>query len=125
MRKRRYAEGASTLSQQLARGLWLDNDKTWRRKIPELLITIHLERELPKEKIFDMTPTRTPLGRRAASAFEGSGNWSRDFCKDVSRLSLPEAATLACDLSSRVSPIRLMARTGPHPPQRSSESDAG
>jgi penicillin-binding protein 1B len=96
LRKRRYAEGASTLSQQLARGLWLDNDKTWRRKIPELLITIHLERELPKEKIFEYYANEVPLGRRGSFGIRGFGEAAQVFFgKDISRLTLPEAATLA------------------------------
>src|SRR5579862_1485398 len=53
VREHRYAQGASTLSQQLARSFWLDNDKTWRRKIPEVLITMHLEQKLSKEQIFE------------------------------------------------------------------------
>lgn len=96
IQKRRYAEGASTLSQQLARGLWLDNDKTWRRKIPELLITIHLERELPKEKIFEYYANEVPLGRRGSFGIRGFGEAAQVFFgKDVSRLNLAEAATLA------------------------------
>jgi penicillin-binding protein 1B len=48
IKKRRNAQGASTITQQLARNLWLDSRKTFGRKFDELLITIHLERRLTK-----------------------------------------------------------------------------
>lgn len=96
VRKHRYAEGASTLSQQLARQFWLDNDKTWRRKIPELLITIHLEQKLTKQKIFEYYSNQVPLGQRGSFGIRGFGEASQVyFGKDVSRLTLPEAATIA------------------------------
>jgi len=96
LRKHRYAEGASTLSQQLARGLWLDSDKTWRRKIPELLITLHLEQKLSKEKIFEYYANQVDLGRRGSFAIRGFGEAAQSqFGKDILLLSLPEAATIA------------------------------
>ena len=96
VREHRYAQGASTLSQQLARGLWLDNDKTWRRKIPELLITLHLEQKLKKEQIFEYYANQVPLGQRGSFGIRGFGEAAQVFFgKDVTRLTLPEAATLA------------------------------
>jgi len=95
-REHRYAQGASTLSQQLARGLWLDNDKTWKRKIPEVLITMHLEQKLKKEQIFEYYANQVPLGQRGSFGIRGFGEASEVFFgKDVTRLTLPEAATLA------------------------------
>ena len=96
VREHRYAQGASTLSQQLARSLWLDNDKTWRRKIPEVLITMHLEQKLTKEQIFEDYANQIPLGQRGSFGIRGFGEASEVFFgKDVTRLTLPEAATLA------------------------------
>ena len=92
----RYAEGASTLSQQLARQFWLDNDKTWRRKIPELLITLHLEQKLSKQKIFEYYANQVPLGQRGSFGIRGVGEAAQVFFgKDISRLTLAEAATIA------------------------------
>jgi penicillin-binding protein 1B len=92
----RYAQGASTLSQQLARMFWLDNDKTWRRKIPEVLITMHLEQKLKKEQIFEDYANQVPLGQRGSFGIRGFGEAAQVyFGKDVSKLTLPEAATLA------------------------------
>ncbi|MBV8820676.1 MAG: PBP1A family penicillin-binding protein, partial [Acidobacteriaceae bacterium] len=93
---RRYAQGASTLSQQLARQFWLDNDKTWRRKIPELLITLHLEQKLSKNNIFEYYANQVPLGQRGSFGIRGFGEASQVFFgKDLQRLTLAEAATLA------------------------------
>jgi membrane carboxypeptidase/penicillin-binding protein len=49
----RKQQGASTLTMQLARALWLDPGKGWRRKIEELLITFHLEQKLTKQQFFE------------------------------------------------------------------------
>lgn len=96
MREHRYAQGASTLSQQLARSFWLDSDKTWRRKIPEVLITMHLEQKLSKEQIFEYYANQVPLGQRASFGIRGFGEASQVyFGKDITQLTLPEAATLA------------------------------
>ena len=96
VREHRYAQGASTLSQQLARSFWLDGDKTWRRKIPEVLITMHLEQKLKKEQIFEYYANQVPLGHRGSFGIRGFGEAAQVyFGKDVSKLTIPEAATLA------------------------------
>ena len=96
LRERRNAQGASTLTQQLARNLWLDSRKTFTRKFDELLITIHLERKLSKQKIFEYYANQVDLGRRGSFAIRGFGEASEAyFGKNIRQLSLPEAATLA------------------------------
>ncbi len=96
LRERRKVEGASTLTQQLAKMLWLDSRKTFARKFDELLITIHLERRLTKQKIFEYYANQVPLGRRGSFAIRGFGEASQAyFGKGIRQLSLPEAATLA------------------------------
>ncbi len=91
------AQGASTLSMQLAGMLFLDrSDRTWKRKIPEVLITMHLEQKLTKEQIFEYYANQVPLGNRGSFGIRGFGEAAEVFFgKDVSRLTLPEAATLA------------------------------
>ena len=92
----RKEQGASTLSMQLARGLWLDPDKSWRRKSEELLITLHLEHKLSKDQIFEDYANAVYLGRRGPFSIQGFGEASRDFFgKDISQLSNAEAALLA------------------------------
>src|SRR6185437_7628924 len=52
-RDRKKEQGASTLTMQLVRGLWLEPDKVWMRKVAEAMMTVHLEHEWSKEKIFE------------------------------------------------------------------------
>ncbi|MGH9694419.1 MAG: transglycosylase domain-containing protein, partial [Bryobacteraceae bacterium] len=96
LREMRRAEGASTITQQLARNLWLDNRKTLARKLAELLITIHLEQKLTKQQILEYYINQVDLGRRGSFTIRGFGEASQAyFGKDISQLTLPEAATLA------------------------------
>lgn len=96
LRERRKDQGASTITQQLAKMLWLDSRKTFARKFDELLITIHLERRLSKQKIFEYYANQVPLGRRGSFAIRGFGEAAQAyFGKSIRQLSLPEAATLA------------------------------
>ncbi len=96
VKERRNAQGASTITQQLARNLWLDNGKRWSRKFAELMITLHLERKLTKQKIFEYYANQVDLGRRGTFAIRGFGEASQAyFGKDIRALSLDEAATLA------------------------------
>ena len=55
----RKEQGASTLTMQLARGLWLDPEKSWNRKAQEVLITLHLEHSSANSRSSRTTPTRS------------------------------------------------------------------
>ena len=92
----RHAEGASTISQQLARGFFLTPEKTWRRKINEALYTLILEQKLTKDQIFEYYANYVPLGWRGGFNIFGFGEAAQAYLgKDVRDLSLPEAALLA------------------------------
>ena len=109
LREHRNAQGASTLTQQLARNIWLDARKTYGRKLHELLITIHLEKKLTKEKIFEYYANQVDLGRRGSFAIRGFGEAAQAyFGKDLRSLTLSEAATLAglIQQPSRFNPVR-------------------
>jgi penicillin-binding protein 1B len=96
VRSKRKEQGASTITMQLARNLWLDPDKTWHRKARELLITLILEQKLSKPEIFEFYANQVYLGRYDTFSINGFGEASQVyFGKDISQLSLPEAATLA------------------------------
>jgi len=96
VRDGRKEQGASTLSMQLARGLWLAPDKNWKRKAEELFITMHLEHTLTKRQIFEYYANQVYLGRRGTFSINGFGEAARAyFAKDISQLNLPEAALLA------------------------------
>jgi penicillin-binding protein 1B len=89
-------QGASTLTQQLAKNLWLDPGKTFQRKFDELMITLHLEHKLKKDKIFEYYANQIDLGRRGSFDIRGFGEASEAFFdKSIRTLTIPEAATLA------------------------------
>jgi penicillin-binding protein 1B len=96
LKEGRNSHGASTISQQLARGMFLNNQRTWKRKAAEFMITLQLERKLSKEQIFEMYANEIDLGRRGSFTIRGFGEASEVyFGKDLKQLSAPEAATLA------------------------------
>ena len=96
LKEGRKQQGASTLSMQLARNLWLAPDKRWRRKMAEVIIATHLERKATKEQIFEYYANQVYLGRRGTFSINGFGEGARAFFgKDVGQLSIVEAATLA------------------------------
>ncbi len=92
----RKAQGASTLTMQLARGFWLDPDKRWTRKLSEMLIAMHLEHKLTKQQIFEDYANEVYLGRSGSFSINGFGEAAHAFFgKDLSQISIPEAALLA------------------------------
>lgn len=96
VKEHRKEQGASTLTMQLARSLWLAPDKNFRRKFHELLITMHLEFKLSKQQIFEDYANQVYLGQNGTFSIHGFGEASRVyFNKDVSQLTVPEAALLA------------------------------
>ena len=96
LKDKRKEQGASTITMQLARNLWLDHGKKWRRKLTELLITVHLEHKLSKEKILEYYANQVYLGGRGTFSINGFGEAAKAyFNKDVRRLNLSEAALLA------------------------------
>jgi penicillin-binding protein 1B len=96
LREGRKEQGASTITMQLARGLWLEPEKAWRRKLMELLITMQLEAKLTKEQILEHYCNQIYLGRRDTFSIHGFGEASNAFfSKELSRITLPEAAMLA------------------------------
>ncbi|MGB7750950.1 MAG: PBP1A family penicillin-binding protein [Candidatus Acidiferrales bacterium] len=91
--KRRLAEGASTLTMQLAGGLFLNrSDRSARRKIEETILAIQIERHYTKEQIFTMYCNQIYLGS-GNYGFEAASEYY--FSKPVGQLTLAEAATLA------------------------------
>lgn len=96
VREGRNAQGASTLTMQLARQFFLSQDRNWKRKLSETMITLHLEQKLSKEKIFEYYANQIDLGRRGSFAIRGFGEAAQAyFGKDVRDLTLAECATIA------------------------------
>jgi penicillin-binding protein 1B len=96
LREGRNAQGASTLSQQLAKMFWLYPDKRWKRKASEFVITLQLEQKLTKEEIFEDYANEVDLGWRGTFNIRGFGQASEVYLgKDLSQINIPEAAELA------------------------------
>ncbi|EGL83860.1 penicillin-binding protein, 1A family [Caldalkalibacillus thermarum TA2.A1] len=92
IRNRSYVEGASTITQQLARNLYLDHSKTWERKLKEALYTIQLELHLSKTEILEHYLNQIYFGH-SAYGVEAAANLY--FGKSARELTLAESALLA------------------------------
>lgn len=95
-REGRAAEGASTITMQLVRSLWLEPDKKWKRKEAQFFMALRLERKLSKQEIFEHYANQVYLGHRGTYDLHGFGEAARVyFDKPIGALTLSEAATLA------------------------------
>ena len=88
--------GGSTLTQQLARGFFLTPEKSVKRKLIEIMITLQLESRFNKQQIFEMYANQINLGQRGSFAVNGFGEASQAyFGKDLKQLDVAECAMLA------------------------------
>jgi monofunctional biosynthetic peptidoglycan transglycosylase len=101
--KGRKLRGASTISQQVAKNLFLWNGRSFVRKGIEAWFTVLIEALWPKERILETYLNTVELGR-GIYGVEAAAR--RYYHKPASRLSAPEAATLAAVLPN---PIRMHA----------------
>lgn len=85
-------EGASTITQQLAKNAFLNQEKTWTRKIKEMLLAVQLERHYSKEQILEFYLNQIYYGNGASGIKMAARTF---FGKNVSDLSLAECALLA------------------------------
>src|SRR5450755_1018483 len=86
------AQGASTLTMQLSRNLFLSPDRNFRRKIQEVMLAIQTERRFTKRQIFTLYANQIYLGH-GVYGFEAGANFY--FGKKAKDLNLEEAAVLA------------------------------
>jgi len=103
---RAYTAGGSTITQQLVRNVFLPTfqgmslqaarEKSIRRKMLEVFVSLVLDRRATKDDVLEMYLNDVPLGQRGSFAIFGVAEASKLFFgKDVSNLSLAEAATIA------------------------------
>lgn len=85
-------QGASTITQQLARILFLSNEKTYTRKLKELIVAVRIEKTIPKSKILQMYLNNVYLG---SGAYGVEGASQIYFNKHLKDLTLAECALLA------------------------------
>jgi penicillin-binding protein 1A len=102
---RGVAEGGSTLTQQLAKNLFLTQERTLSRKIQEAILALWLEQTYTKDQILALYLNRVYFG---AGAYGVEAASLRYFGKHASEVSLAEAAMLAglVQAPSRLSPMR-------------------
>lgn len=98
-------QGGSTLTQQLARTLFLKPDRSLRRKVQEALLAVELEKRLSKDEVLELYLNRIFFG---ANAYGVDAAATTYFGKPAGALTLPEAALLAAlpKAPSRLSPAR-------------------
>ncbi len=109
----RRAEGGSTITQQLARQSFLTRDKTYRRKLKEVILAAHIENLYSKEQILELYLNKVYFGDGLHGIEAAARGY---FAKSASDLTLPEAALLAGLIQSpssyapTVQPRRALAR---------------
>src|SRR6185295_1013919 len=92
LRHRRRAQGGSTITQQLARQSFLTTDKTWRRKVQELILAARIERVYSKDQILETYLNKVYFGDGLYGVEAASQGY---FGKHASQLNVEEAALLA------------------------------
>lgn len=86
------SQGASTITMQVARNVYLSSEKTFTRKIYEILLTFKLEHALTKDQILEIYMNQIFLGNRAYGFAAASETY---FGKPLKDISIAEAAMLA------------------------------
>ncbi|EMN1929270.1 penicillin-binding protein 1A [Burkholderia ambifaria] len=86
------SQGASTITMQVARNFFLSSEKTYTRKIYEMLLAYRIERALTKDQILEVYMNQIYLGQRAYGFASAARVY---FGKDLKDVTLAEAAMLA------------------------------
>ncbi len=105
----RHQQGGSTITMQLSRAFFLSPEKTFKRKMIEMLIAVELEQKFSKQQIFEFYANRVDLGQRGSFTISGFAEGAHSyFNKDLKDITLPEAALLAglIQAPSYLSPYR-------------------
>ena len=104
-----HRQGGSTITMQLSRAFFLSPEKTFKRKVTEMMIALELEQKFSKEQIFEFYANRIDMGQRGSYTIAGLGEAEHAyFNKDLKDITLPEAALLAgiIQAPSYLSPYR-------------------
>ncbi|MBY0453055.1 MAG: transglycosylase domain-containing protein, partial [Bdellovibrionaceae bacterium] len=109
MRAGKNVQGGSTITQQLAKTLLLSNEKTFTRKIKDILLALQMEENLSKEQILFLYLNQIYFGQSAYGIEMASQTY---FKKTVKQLTLAEAALMAGlpKAPSEFSPVRNPSR---------------
>ncbi len=86
------AQGGSTITMQVARNFYLSSEKTFTRKIYEVLLALEIERKLSKKQILELYVNQIYLGKRSYGFASAAQIY---FAKSLSKINVAEAAMLA------------------------------
>lgn len=92
LQKSQLSEGASTITQQLARNAFLTREKSWERKMKEIALAFKIEMRYSKDEILDFYLNEIPYGSNTYGIESASGTF---FGKQAKDLTIDEAALLA------------------------------
>jgi penicillin-binding protein 1B len=93
---RKVRGGASTVTMQLAKLLFLTDNGSFRYKLIQVMVTFHLENHFTKQQIFEMYANQVPLGQQGSFSINGFGEAAQAyFGKDLHQLDLADYAMLA------------------------------
>lgn len=92
LRQGEIDQGASTITQQLARAIFLTREKTWVRKVREAILAVKIERQFSKDEILDLYLNTVPYGSNAYGIEAAAKTF---FGKSAAQLTLDESAVLA------------------------------
>ncbi len=93
---RKHLGGASTLTMQLAKQLFVADNRTIQYKLTQIMVSFHLEHRFNKKQIFELYANQVPLGEHGSFSVNGFGEGAHVFFgKDVRQLDLAECALLA------------------------------
>ncbi len=106
LRAGKVVEGASTITMQLSRTLFLSRERTWRRKVEEAFLAVELEKNYSKPQLLTLYLNLVNLGHGNYGVEAASRYY---FGKPAAKLTLAEAATLVgiIPAPSRYSPYRM------------------
>lgn len=104
VRSQERSQGGSTITMQVARNFFLSREKTYQRKLKEIVLAVKIERELTKDQIFELYLNKIFLGQRAYGVAAAAQVY---FGSSLAELSLAEAALIAGlpKAPSRLNPI--------------------
>ncbi len=108
-------QGGSTITMQVARNFFLTRDKTYERKLKEIVLALKIERELSKDEILELYLNKIFLGHRSYGVGAAAQVY---YGRSLDELTLPEIATIAAlpkapSTTNPVSnPIRAIERRG-------------
>ena len=92
LKRRKIVQGGSTISQQLSKNLFFTFERTWTRKVKELLVALQMEATFTKEEILEAYSNQIFFGNRAYGVEEATQTYFGKSAKDLTPL---QAAMLA------------------------------